>query len=210
MSIIHHPSDQALGAFAAGTLDEGRALVVATHVATCPACRKTVRAFERIGGAALEDVQPAALAADALENTLAALSAADASAGQAEPASSDVPAPLSHYRLGGWRWIGPGIYWRPVGVPRESGTRVFMLKAAPGTKLPDHSHSGPEWTCVLQGAFRHQLGRYGVGDFDEADAEVAHQPVVDGDVECICVVALQGEIQLSSWLGRLIQPFVRF
>ena len=32
MTIAHHPTDATLAAFAAGTLDEGRALVVATHL----------------------------------------------------------------------------------------------------------------------------------------------------------------------------------
>ena len=38
---------------------------------------------------------------------------------------------------------------------------------------------------------------------------IEHQPVVEDGVECICLVALQGQIRLKSWMGRLIQPFVR-
>ena len=113
------------------------------------------------------------------------------------------------YSLGKWRRIAPGLQWRPVAVPAAEGTRVFMLKAAPGIRIPHHAHAGLEWTCVLQGAFSHQLGRYGAGDFDEADATIEHQPVVEDGVECICLVALQGQIQLKSWMGRLIQPFIR-
>jgi len=84
-----------------------------------------------------------------------------------------------------------------------------MLKAAPGTKIPRHEHRGDEWTCVLQGAFRHQLGAYGAGDFDEADESVEHQPVIEDGIECVCLVALEGGIRLKGPIGRLIQPFVR-
>ena len=84
-----------------------------------------------------------------------------------------------------------------------------MLKAAPGTRLPRHEHTGTEWTCVFEGAFRHDLGRFGPGDFDEADETVEHNPVVEDDVPCICLVALQGNIELQSTLGRIIQPFLR-
>ena len=101
------------------------------------------------------------------------------------------------------------MQWRPVEVASDEGVRVFMLKAAPGTKLPRHRHTGTEWTCVFDGAFTHALGRYGAGDFDEADESVEHDPVVDGAHGCVCLVALQGHIELQSWLGRLIQPFVR-
>ena len=67
MTIAHHPSDLTLAAFAAGTLDEGRGLVVATHLATCAACRKAVRSFSRMpprAGIALEDGEQSPMAAD--------------------------------------------------------------------------------------------------------------------------------------------------
>jgi putative transcriptional regulator len=131
-------------------------------------------------------------------------------AGARATVSPDVPVTLSSYGLGAWRWIGLGIYWRPVEIPREQDTRVFMLKAAPGTVLPHHKHTGAEWTCVLQGAFRHQQGRYGAGDFDEAGQQIEHHPVVEDGADCICLVALQGQLQLQGWFGRLLQPFVRF
>ena len=84
-----------------------------------------------------------------------------------------------------------------------------MLKAEPGTRFPHHRHSSSEWTCVLQGAFRHDHGRYGPGDFDEADETVEHKPVVEEGVACICLVALQGKLEFQGWLGRMLQPFVR-
>jgi len=70
-------------------------------------------------------------------------------------------------------------------------------------------HTASEWTCVFEGAFRHDLGRYGAGDFDEADESVEHNPAVEEGMPCICLVALQGDIELQSWVGRLIQPFIR-
>lgn len=210
MTITHHPSDAALAAFAGGTLDEGRRLVVATHLASCAACRKAGSAFESVGGVALEDSAPVAMKPGALERALAALATAPPSqTATRTSASPDVPASLASYGLGSWRWIGPGIYWRAVDVPAAEGTRVFMLKAAPGTVLPHHKHTGAEWTCILQGAFRHQGGRYGEGDFDEADEADEHSPVVEAGVECICLVALQGQIQFQSWIGRMLQPFVK-
>lgn len=212
MSIMHHPSDATLAAFASGTLDEARGLVVATHLSLCAQCRNAVRAFEHVGGALLDDLEPTAMTAGALERAMTQL-------GQPEPKMSatlvprartapDVPAPLSQYGLGSWRWIGPGVQWRPVDVSSEDGVRVFMLKAAPGTRLPRHKHTGTEWTCVFQGAFHHDLGRYGSGDFDGADESVEHNPTVEEGVACICLVALQGNIQLQSWLGRLLQPLI--
>lgn len=215
MTIQHHPMDTTLAAFAGGTLDEGRSLVVATHLAACAACRRRVATFECVGGTLLESMPASPMAAGALAQTLARIDApatADV-ATLSSPAFGDgtmvYPAPLSHYTLGPWRWIGRGVHFRRVSVPREAGTHVFMLKAQPGTKLPRHSHSGTELTCVLKGAFRHDHGRYGPGDVDDADDAMEHWPRVESGEECICLVALQGHIRLAGVMGRLLQPFVR-
>jgi putative transcriptional regulator len=211
MTPKHHPSNEALTDFAAGTLDHARALVVASHMHFCPQCRSAVQDFQAVAGVLLEEIPPATMASDALERAMARLDdrAPAAPLAPGLSASDELPEPLRHYEMGPWRWIGKGVQWRAVQVESTEGVRTFMLKAAPGTKLPRHRHTGTEWTCVFQGAFRHQLGRYGPGEFDEADETIEHDPFVeDGDV-CICLVALQGSIKFQSWMGRLIQPFVR-
>jgi putative transcriptional regulator len=206
MTIMHHPSDVTLADMAAGTLDEARALVVSTHLARCPQCREVASTLESAGGALLDALPAAEMARDALNRTVAKLAmlpaSPDASAGSGVET-------LSGYPLGPWRWLGRGIQWRQVDVPSADAVRVFMLKAEGGTRLPGHRHTGSEWTCVFQGAFRHEHGRYGPGDFDEADETVAHHPAVEPGEVCICLVALHGSIRLQGLLGRLLQPLVR-
>jgi putative transcriptional regulator len=216
MTAKHHPSDATLASYAAGILDEARGLVVATHLTLCAQCREAVHGFEQVGGAMLGEAEPAAMSPGALQRAMAALGPLDIVAPAPAPAmiggeggAHDVPAPLSRYAMGPWRWIGRGVQWRSVDVASDDGVRVFMLKAAPGTKLPRHRHTGTEWTCVFDGAFSHQFGRYGAGDFDEADESVEHDPVVDAMMGCVCLVALQGNIELQGFFGRLLQPFVR-
>lgn len=211
MTITHHPSDTTLAAFAAGTLDEAHAVVVATHLSQCGQCRAAVRAFESVGGALLDGVDPGEMTAGALDRAMTKLGQVERVAPVRHDRSDAgvLPAPLSQYALGPWRWLGRGVEWCTVDVPSHDSIRVFMLKAKPGTKLPKHRHTGTEWTCVFQGAFRHHLGRYGVGDFDEADDSVEHDPVVEDGDTCICLVALQGSIELRGVIGRLLQPLVR-
>jgi putative transcriptional regulator len=73
----------------------------------------------------------------------------------------------------------------------------------------EHSHTGTELTLVLNGSVSHQGGDFRPGDFDFGDGEVDHQPIVGGDIPCLCLVAMSGDLQLHGWLGRLISPFVR-
>jgi putative transcriptional regulator len=161
-----------------------------------------------MGGLMLDDLKPVAVSDGALAGALARLSEPVRTQSAIER-DENLPAPLAPYELGPWRWIGSGVHWRSVSVPVVNGVRVFMLRAEGGTHLPRHRHQGIEWTCVLGGAFRHDLGRFGSGDFDEADETIEHNPVVEPGEPCICLVALEGNIELQSWLGRLLQPLIR-
>jgi putative transcriptional regulator len=203
--ITHHPNDITLTEFVAGRLDEGRSLVAAEHLARCPQCQRFVSSMEHIGGKMLEQVGPVAMAADARDKAFARID---------RPVASELLRPtnrasLSDYPLGNWRWIAPGLRLRSVAIPARTETRVFLLKAAPGIKLPQHTHTGTEMTCVLQGAFIHEGGRYAAGDCDDADQDDEHSPVVDTGEECICLVAMQGTIKLGGMFGPLLQPFIR-
>ena len=108
-----------------------------------------------------------------------------------------------------WRWVGPGMRVRDVHAPRDGDCRVILLKIDPGRETPRHTHGGVELTCVLSGAYATETTRFEVGDLEEADESVLHRPRVVSDEPCLCVAALDGQILLDGWLGRLIQPFVR-
>jgi len=199
----HHPMSTTLAEFAAGTLDEGRSLVVASHLAMCGKCREYVSALKEAGGQMLAEIAPVAMAPGAAAPRVQARKQSVMLVWQPEQKT------LLGYELGPWRWVAPGLRHRVVKVPSEGGARVFMLKAAPGLKIPEHNHTGTELTCVLSGAFIHEGGRFAAGDCDYADHDDRHSPVIDGDEECICLVAMQGELKLSGLIGRLMQPFVR-
>jgi putative transcriptional regulator len=213
MTIRHHPSDETLAAYAAGTLDLGRRVVVASHVERCAACRGFVRGIEQIAGVMLEDLSPAPMSSDALARTLARIDREPARHA-AKPVASvsdepDMPACLKPYDMGPWRWVGPGVHMRPVLVPQTGNLRVFLLKGAPGIRLPQHSHEGTEFTSILTGSYHHEGGDFVAGDFEEADDNVEHRPIVGKDTACLCLVALEGQLKLSGFIGALLNPFVR-
>lgn len=216
MTVKHHPDIATLSAFAFGTLDKGRSFVVAAHVHKCKRCAALVRRFEEAGGVLLEDLEPEALSPASGDIILGRVLSADEEVsapievGEAKPpAELQIRDVLSNYQDGPWRWIGPGVYVRPLSDAPRGEARLFLLKAAPGTSLPEHSHSGTELTLVLQGAFSHSAGLFEAGDLEEADDTVEHQPVVEDGAVCICLVAMDGQLMLSGFFGRLMQPFVR-
>lgn len=213
MRILHHPSDETLAAYAGGTLNIARRLVVASHLERCDVCRTFVRGAEQLAGVMMEDMPPVEMSADALHRTLARLEATPpAQAAAAIARAQDepgLPACLRGYDLGAWRWVGPGVQMRSIVLPQTSQTRLFLLKGASGTRLPQHTHSGTELTSILVGSYHHDGGDFVAGDFEEADADTKHRPLVGDDQACLCLVALEGRLKLSGLIGALLNPFVR-
>jgi putative transcriptional regulator len=212
MSITHHPPEEFLIAYAAGRLDAGQSLAIATHLEGCSSCRATMRGLEEIAGAALADIEPVDMMAGAFDRLIAGIddhqprTQAPARRPAVEP---ELPVSLRGYALSGWKWVAPGVSMRPILLPEASKTRAFLLKSAQGTNMLQHTHSGIEMTCVLKGSFSHEGGVFTAGDFDYGDGGIDHKPLVGGEEECVCLVAMTGRLQLDGFIGKLIQPFIR-
>jgi putative transcriptional regulator len=216
MTIHHHPPDELLSAFAAGVLDLGQHVAIATHLVGCPHCRVTAHAMEHVGGVVLGSLPPTAMSGGAFAAVEARLgdrvphgaaTAARRAAGLADV--SGLPDFVREYPASPWKWIAPKVHLRPIQLPARSETRVFLLKSRPGTKMIEHSHTGIEMTCVLSGSFVHAGGHFGPGDFDFGDGTVDHDVLIDSAEDCICLVAMQGDLKLNGIIGRLLQPLVR-
>jgi putative transcriptional regulator len=216
MTIHHHPPDELLTAFAAGVLDLGQHVVVATHLVACQHCRARVRAMEYVGGTVLTELPPTEMSRGSFANVEARLGNVASSAtaksarGAAELADvSGLPRFVRDYPAGSWKWIAPNVHLRPIKLPEGSLTRVFLLKSRSGTKMIEHTHTGLEMTCVLSGSFAHAGGHFGPGDFDVGDDTVDHEVIVDSAEDCICLIAMQGDLKLNGMIGRLLQPLIR-
>jgi putative transcriptional regulator len=205
------PSEERLLAYAAGTLSPPESVVVATHLALRPRTARWVDYLQVVGGEVLETLEPAPVADDLLARTLASLSSVDEDGPPPGPANdmTELPEPLRRYALGPWRWIGPDMHMRDVHAPRAGDCRVILLRIGSGRTTPVHTHDSVELTCVISGAYETDEGRFGPGDFEEADGEVHHRPRTVSAEPCLCVVALDGQIRLDGWIGRVLQPFVR-
>jgi putative transcriptional regulator len=214
MSIVKHPTDELLLAYAAGTLDPGEHIAMATHLLPCRQCRAFVDAMEGAGGSLLGDLAPTAMSEGALSRIEALLDApmpepAPPVAANARLGAVDgLPGYVRRLPAAAWRWVAPGLHIQRLTPPADSPTRVFLLKAKPGMRLLPHGHNGVELTCVLSGSFSHDGERFAPGDFDCGDAGIEHDIAIGAEGECICLVAMRGKLQLRGFAGRLIQPLI--
>lgn len=210
----HHPGEDVLLAYAAGSLSEPIALLVATHLTLCPDCRTEAGAYEALGGALLEDLPPAAVGPDRLAETLRRLDQEEtASASAPTPADPGLPQPLWDY-VGGldrlrWRWVMPGMRAADLGLGRHP-VRTRLLRARAGLSIPRHGHAGTEATLVLAGGFTDEHGHCRRGDVRFADETVIHRQKIDSDEDCLCLLVTDGPVRPTGLLGRLAARFDSF
>ena len=214
---VHHLPDEYLLAYAAGSLEEPLALLVATHLALCPRCRSENAQLEAIGGQMLEQLQPADLDDQALERLLARFDEPDPEPDPRPVADShhidpSIPQPLRDYlgaSLEDLDWVSfRGL--KAAGLLAERTdfkTRMLWINA--GTAMPVHGHQANEMTLVLQGDFEDDGVRYGPGDVAIAGPETHHRPIAGSEQDCLCLVVTDGPLRLTGPLGRWLNPFLR-
>lgn len=217
MDIQYHPDDELLLAQARGGLEVGTGLVLASHLELCDHCRERLRTLEALGGVLLDELEPTALADDALARTLARIDATrrahapkriKVTAPPPLPEGARWPRALTHCRATPWRWMGPGMRWSRVSVPDAPDANVVLLRIAAGKYLPRHTHRGFELTQVLYGRFHDGRALFGPGDFDATDDSIHHQPVVQDGSECICLASVDGRLRFDGAIAGILGSLV--
>jgi putative transcriptional regulator len=110
--------------------------------------------------------------------------------------------------MGPWRWLGPGIRLSRLTVPREPDANIILLRVGANRPLPEHGHTGTEFTQILQGSLIDGAIRMIPGDIMEADAEVEHQPVAGPEGECISLAAVEGKLRIDGLIGRAMLSMI--
>jgi putative transcriptional regulator len=200
--------------YAAGSLDEAFATVVATHLASCAECRSRLRETEEIGGNLLEAIDAVPLDAAAFERAMRRLNEpVEQTLVEPEQRKPSLSRLLTRLVEGGpddvaWKTVAPGVAMHRLPTSKAARGSLRLLKIAPGKKIPEHGHGGTEITLVLTGSYRDAFGRFGPGDVADLDENVEHQPMVDSSEPCICLVATEAPTRFKSFFGRLFQPLV--
>ena len=211
MKVEHHVSGDLLLAYGTGSLDEATSLLVATHLALCPASRHELCLVEEVFGVMLDSIPVGAALDEAVIDAMTSGPRFTPTV-PVESGSFILPQPLRD-RAGGdvgdlcWRALGGGIRQVPL---RTSGTATTarLLSIPAGRGVPDHGHGGFEATLVLAGTFYDRENWYRRGDISFADPNVVHQPVAGPETDCICLAVTDAPLRFHSFLPRLLQPIL--
>jgi len=215
--IRHHLSDEYLVEYAAGSLEEPESLVVASHLAMCPECRSRVETFEAIGAALLEEGDSEQVLEHEFEAVMSKISVATPGAAPErihfdQTTMRLIPAPLREYLNAdlkelSWKRSGRGI--QEASLKQTGNTRISLLRIRPDQNIPSHTHTGQEFTLILDGGYTDGEAHFGQGDVSHLDGSIEHAPVADPNRPCLCLSVRTGPARLTGKLGRLLNPFIR-
>ncbi len=153
--------------YVVGALAEDERRALEAHLTACQSCAATVRELQKLteglGSLAAQVDPPGYLR----ERVLSA-------------ALRESQQPEYSFVLAGDGWqphAVPGVTFKELRFERATGQATLLLTLEPGTRYPDHRHSGPEQCLVLAGEIRAGDRRLGPGDFHYAGAGSVHQEI---------------------------------
>jgi putative transcriptional regulator len=197
----HHPYPETLISYAAGTLPNQIACVVACHLSMCVECAKEIHWLEMLGGVLLSNLEATEDETPIAERTFSKFAIALRSyQSPRKPAKGTgerrLPLPVLDYLDAN----GAEISWKPIEsesrenvieLPRSSGS-IKLLRLSPGQHLPEYELAvETAAVIVLEGECSDSSGTYIRGDFVEWAESPPPLPMVAGAAECVCLMADQ-------------------
>lgn len=190
--------------YSLGALDPPERSAFEEHLASgCEVCETQLQSFLCVGAAlamGVRDMSPPARVRRKLEEFLRAETRqqeeeeeeSSARPALSQPASTQPPRPFITVRSdeGEWREELAGVHVKRLFVDRERGTVTSLFKLQPGTRVPEHFHSGAEECLVLEGdVCANDDTRLGPGDYHCAPAGSVHQQLTTVHGALLLIVA---------------------
>ncbi len=215
--IRHHPSQELLLEYAAGTLSSGMALCVNMHLKYCPHCAEIVDRMTHVGGMLMEELEPVEVAPDSFDALMQRIDEEDMLAAEVKNTKGLDRARelLSNWIPGGWNVVS----WKPqwfkiyeflLATSEDGRERLSLQRINAGGVAPVHSHYGREVTVVLEGGFSDEQGVYQAGDFIIKDQQHKHRPRAHENEDCICLALLEAPVRLTGPVGQWIERLRNF
>ncbi|NRF24708.1 cupin domain-containing protein [Vibrio coralliilyticus] len=212
----YHPNQHMLQAYVEGSLDAVDGFTVATHLESCPTCKKQVQELESRYGEALMslDAFDDNNFDDMLNDILQTEPAPEGARPIRKPTSIEVngktfqlPLSLSRFRdkLGEWKSYGGKVYSAPIDI--GDSVRVNLMYISEDVKIPQHTHKGIESTLILHGGFSDEDGHYEAGDYLVKDASIKHSPYTQKGEDCLCLTVLTEPMIFTQGVARIFNLF---
>jgi putative transcriptional regulator len=171
---------ESLSAYAVGALPASEAVVMQAHLAVCAECRHELASLRPVIDSFASWPVDVLRPPSDLRNRLAALIADDTEDGAATP-------PPSEWKEPEWEEVAPGISCKLLATDTENHLVSMLVRLAPGTAYPPHTHGGLEELHLLDGELWIEDRKLDPGDYNRAEHGTSDQRVYS-ETGCTCVL----------------------
>lgn len=212
----YHPDIDFLLKYSSGQLEPALSVAIGVHLQDCESCREKVSQLEDVGGQTLESVTEESVSDEFFNKLLADVEELPIEQNISpfeECAVAEMDRPFvqqlseRNYENLQWEKVTKNISKATVAM-NDPRFQVELLKFAPRAKIPKHTHSGSEYTLVLEGDFSDKDGTYRTGEFIVNDSSVEHQPLA-GDEGCVCLAITDAPLKFTGTFGPIINWWVK-
>lgn len=224
-TIHHHPDQNMLAEYAAGTLGFSTAVSVSAHLNYCEKCRETVKTLESIGGTLLEQLETDNVTVDdncfdavlsRIDQEIPSSPKAFAKAASNDNSATDnndlpnvvkrlIPQQQNYVE---WKRIGLSLFTASLDK-LDNKHDISLHRIQAGSSVFEHDHHGEEITLVLKGSFSDEDGMYQQGDFIVKQPGDTHRPMAAKNEDCVCLVVQEAPVKFTGVFSRWLNPLLK-
>jgi anti-sigma factor ChrR (cupin superfamily) len=175
---------------ALGTLSAAEARDLEAHIASCETCREQLATLRPVVDSftawPTAVLRPSASLWDQLVTRIAA-----------ETDGKVLPPPPAEWREPDWEEVAPGISCKLLSNDSQRDRVSMLVRLAPGTAYPPHSHAGTEELHLLEGELWINDRKLYPGDYNSALAGTADTRVWS-ETGCTCLLITSPSDSISG------------
>jgi putative transcriptional regulator len=214
--MIHHPQKEIIEKYTVGELSAQLALMISAHLDQCEECRsRDSKILER------ESLQmastPSKLSNHELDSAFLSIMSkvsahdenskneADSQGVSIQVSGQLIPLPRSLNFLKDrqipWKEFGKKNAIAPIAVTPKGN--FYLIYIGPGESVPQHNHSGTEYSYVVAGSYDDGISVFNTGDFSFSTHETTHSPRATSDDGCLVISWVEGRL---NYFDGLLKP----
>lgn len=217
----HHPHSDLLSQFAKGELVTPLSSMISAHIELCSDCKKAYKLLTDQEGEDLVCAQNEMSAKDldaSFEGFLDLIerqTAKNARSEGSEGAVVDVLGRSFHLPKAFGFLRGQQFEWKEFGKKNavapmsfSQGGTFYLIYIGPGERVPEHGHSGSEFSYVAAGSYEDGISKYETGDFSLFDSSQTHSPVATSSGGCLVVSWVEGRLDYFKGILKPLNPLL--
>ncbi len=216
MNMLYHPENLVLNKYADGQLEPGISLLVTNHINHCQQCRNYIsQKTDELSNRLFEEVSEKENSDDAFNDILNLLDEEEKTSEVVEDnvitvnfhdRKFELPKSMAFVKDTEVKWKEFG---KECGVAQLSSGEnggLFFIYVGPGETIPDHGHSGREYSYVVAGSYQSNGQDLTTGDFSTFTESDHHAPVATSDDGCLVISWVENRL---NFLPGILSPLNR-